>query len=221
MDQFFPQRKRRVNLLRPILLRKDSNKRIQLQFSMPLEGENLAEMPQYISDAFEPVNKEHSTVPQAPSSTELEAMNVKFYVLDSTKAVDIKLIGCSIGTFRVMRKKSEGDIPSDLVSLYMTITCAYRTAIYTWAGDNAGNTMWAEFETTQQTIEAQARKEPEATQMTLGGDHTDPGTAEDEIAAPQRTQVPGRAMAAMTEMEKRASRSKPAKKKVAKKKGRK
>lgn len=175
MEEFFPKKRRRLDLLKPTLKRNAQNeKRITMLMSMPLEGENLVGIPDYIDAAFSAVGKENSAVMDASVGTELDAMNVRFYQLSEKdspeKAVDMKLMGALVSGFVVSRRVSKGDTPKNDVTLDFKVTVPYRPAIWGWAGDAAGNTMFAEFEMTQDTFKlAKANEDDGQEEMSFGG----------------------------------------------------
>ena len=170
MEEFFPQKRRRLDILKPTLKRNAQNeKRISLLVSMPLEGD-LTGLPDYIGNAFDAVGKENSAVDKAHVATELDAMNITLFQLEGSRSAEQKLTGALMSGFTVVRNVGKGDVPKNEVTLDFRITVPFRPAIWSWAGDYAGSTMFAEFEMTQQTIElAKANEEDEDDgQMELG-----------------------------------------------------
>lgn len=167
MDEFFPKKRRRVDLIRPTMKRNaQKEKRISLQFSMPMTSDNLVGMPDYIGQGFEAIGKENSSMLKAEIGTELDAMNIRFFQLSEKderpeKQVDLRLIGALLSAFNLSKNPGRGDVPQKDVMLTFKVTVPFKSYIWQWAGDRAGDTLFAEFESTQQTFEAAAKRDSE------------------------------------------------------------
>lgn len=215
MDQFFPKTLRKLALHKPILKRNAQNeKRIKIDFIMPLDGENIVGIPDYVAGGFEAVSKNAGGVIEADLGTELANVSIDFYDTE-TNANPSNIIqsieGAQIVGLKVKRSVSEGDVPKDDVSLYFSVQVTGSTKLWNWTYPYAGATLWAKFDTTQATLsDAKAEEdEPEG---------------EEESTDKQMPLQPAENREAVNKVRGKrptlseAAKKKPAKKKAAKKK---
>lgn len=142
--EFFPNRRRELQLTDVYpKLNSESEKRLLLEFKMPLTTDNLMGAPRQVQAAFEAIAKLDNGIPQAPIETEFEGVGGEFFGVPDQREPASLVVAATFRKLEVKREES-GD-----VVLTFNTTVPWATKLWSWAGENLGATMFAEFHVTQ------------------------------------------------------------------------
>jgi hypothetical protein len=152
MEQFFPEQRRRLILTGVALKRNNEDeKRIKLDFEMPLTGQPLEGMSKEVAAAFEAVAKLDNGITEAAICSEIKGQTLEIFDTDKSRKRNLLVVGADLQKLSVFRPKSEAG-PRDDVSLSFSTTIPYSAAAWTWAPEYAGATFYATFETVQASL---------------------------------------------------------------------
>lgn len=156
---FFPKQKRKIVLhdWAPKLNAQDE-KRLLLQIRMPIEGQPLPGLPEFLSEAYQAMEKQ-PRVDYQHFEQEIEGVTLDFYDHDKAKEHNQFITGCTLRNFALERMKSDKET---LITLTFNTTIPRTKKILSWADDYHRKTMWASFSEGQMVIP------PPDAQMKLG-----------------------------------------------------
>jgi hypothetical protein len=176
--KFFPEQRRKIELQSwAELLNSQSEKRIRFDFQMPLSGQNLLGMPDFIGRGFEIMELQDSHEKQIPIDVELENVHFEAFSTDTCKkAIPIEALGLNlddekkqlgrsylkfsnstIRNFKIVRVK-------DGVALEFNITVKSDAGLCLWAHHYHGATFWGVFSEAQMVVP----QKDDPNQMALG-----------------------------------------------------
>lgn len=157
---FFPAKRRKVILEKMTANEKDNNPNLVFSFCMPLTGEPMLGLPEFIQPAYEAVNKEGSLVPDAGlGAFELSGMTIEFFRTEEHKKRMLGLPNKSLMSFSVEREK-DGDTFKTVLRFKVRIEESKARLLF-WH-DQRGVAMWADF-----TPAADSLKEEDDNQMSF------------------------------------------------------
>jgi hypothetical protein len=153
--QFFPGQKRRLKLENVALKRNTQNeKRIKLDFSMPLTGQSESGMPTPVAKAFEAVAQIDNGIIGTALAVRVEAQTIEFYPHDEKNGkVVLQLNNAELQSLTVSRPDTDQAKKRDEVTLYFTTTVPASRKIFDWAYDHIGCEMFAVFTASQPQLE--------------------------------------------------------------------
>jgi hypothetical protein len=153
--QFFTGQKRRLMLCNVALKRNAQNeKRIKLDFSMPLTGQSVVGMPTPVMKAFEAVGQLDNGIIDTELAVKIEAQTVEFYPHDQKNApVQLQLKSAELQSLTVSRPDTDQAKKRDEVTLYFTTTVPASKTIWDWAYANIGAEMFSVFTAAQPQLE--------------------------------------------------------------------
>jgi len=158
---FFPGKRRKVVLEKMTANEKDNNPNLIFGFRMPITGESMVGLPDFIRPAYEAVNQESSLVPDAGlGDFELAGMTLEFFhnQPDGSKRM-IMMTNKSLFKFSIEREK-DGDSFITLMRFKVRVE-ETRARLLFWH-DKRGVTVWADF-----TPTADATREADDNQMSF------------------------------------------------------
>lgn len=178
---FFPGNRRKVELedWQPLLNAQDE-KRVRLDILMPLTGEPVIGMPEWLSPAYQTMTRKGSVEKDIPITTEIEACTFEGFStegskrnieidkggLDLTKEEmghrNVLIPGATLRNFKLVRvtRNEQG-----IVALKFSITFKADSGLVLWAHKYHGGTFWASFVVTQPTLDLGTQDDK---QMKLG-----------------------------------------------------
>jgi hypothetical protein len=162
MKEFFKQQRRKLQLIDfAPKMNAESEKRIRIDFAMPLTGQPLVGLPDFVSDAMGAVGKVDSGILNAELSAELEGITIELFPHDKAKRREVLLTSCTLRKFSVARPDVKEGTPSDDVTLYFNTTVPGTKEILDYCWDSLGMTVFGEFEQTQPSLDMGAGDEEE------------------------------------------------------------
>jgi hypothetical protein len=192
---FFPGKRRKVVLEKMTANEKDNNPNLIFGFRMPITGEPMIGLPEFIQSAYEAVNKEDSLVAEAGlRDFELAGMTLEFFhnQPDGSKRM-IMMTNKSLFKFSIEREK-DGDSFITIMRFKVRVE-ETRARLLFWH-DKRGVTIWADF-----TPTADATREADDNQMSFedqaakAREDSDEGDDErEETEMPQQTPERARAV---------------------------
>jgi hypothetical protein len=140
-------------------LNKENEKRIRLDFAMPLTGQPLVGLPDFVSAAMDAVGKLDSGIVTADCSPELEGFTIDAFPTPEAKRRELLITGATLRGFQVARP--DGDTAAaDDVTRYFHLNVPGRKEIIDWAWENLGATVFCEFVQTQPSLDLAAEDKP-------------------------------------------------------------
>lgn len=167
--QFFPNQRRRLMLCNVALKRNQQNeKRIKLDFSMPLTGGSLVGMPVPVMKAFEAVAQLDNGIMTTGLAVDVEAQAIDFYPHDQKNApINLQLKNAELQSLTVSRPDTDQAKKRDEVTLYFTTTVPASRKIWDWAYENIGCEMFAIFTASQPQLDIALTPEQKSRQREL------------------------------------------------------
>jgi hypothetical protein len=188
--QFFTGQKRRLMLCDVALkLNSQNEKRIRLDFSMPLTGHSVVGMPTPVMKAFEAVAQLDNGIIDTDLALKADAQTIEFFPHDKRDAPRLlQLNNAELQSFTVSRPNTDQAKKRDEVTLYFTTTVPSSRKIWDWAYEHVGAEMFSVFTATQPQLEIATT--PAATQDSLLKQH--PDAKRDVDALPVRSRANGK-----------------------------
>lgn len=134
--------------IKPKLNREDE-KRLRLDFSMPLTADILAQAPQAVQDAFYAISKDGHTLNPIGVVREYQGAKVKFYATRLTAASEIAIEECTLRQLEVKRPKNKVELADGDVTLKFHINAPASRKLWNYTYENYGATIFATFEDAQ------------------------------------------------------------------------
>lgn len=178
---FFPGNRRRVELedWQPLLNSQDE-KRVRLDILMPLTGEPVVGMPEWLSPAYQTMTRKGSVEKDIPITTEIEGCTFEGFSTEGSKrnieidkgGLDLSkeemghrnvlIPGATLRNFKLVRvnRNDQG-----IVALKFSTTFKADAGLVLWALQYHGATFWASFVVTQATLDLTPKDDK---QMKLG-----------------------------------------------------
>lgn len=147
----------------------ESEKRVLIEFELPLTGEQVTGHPQFIRDSFTSMEKEESVEKNIELAMQLDGMSISFYDTLDSKNECQELHSATLQSFEMFRK---ADGESHITVLRFSATLVRTVAILKWLHTYERKTVFAMFEPTQGFIETK-----DSDQMKLGEDKNPPPKA--------------------------------------------
>lgn len=161
--QFF-QRNRRKILMEGINTQvngKTDDRKVVLSFMLPITGQKLTGLPQFLQPAFEAIEKEHSLIARAPLEKDfhLEGMTLEFFSQEDSKERICLLTNKTLYDFCVEREP-EGD--TLLSVLRFKLRTKETMGVYGFWCKHGVHAIWTDFTPCENAV-----KEEDDKQMTL------------------------------------------------------
>lgn len=150
-------------------LNSEQEKRVLVEFELPLSGEQVTGHPQFIADSFASMEKEDSAEKKIELNMLIEGMSISFYDTPGSRDECQEWHSATFQSFEMARTV---DGESHITVLRFKATLVRTVAILKWLHTYERKTVWAMFEATQGFIPAK-----ETDQMQLGEDKTPPPKA--------------------------------------------
>jgi hypothetical protein len=155
MEVFFPNAPRMLTLKGyDPKLNAENEKRLKLDFIMPLNDQNYKGAPGQVADAFLAVGKLESGITSVGISSEFEGLTVEFFATPDQQTPVLTIGGATIRSLEVTRpdaaQLNEGD-----VHLTFNTNVPTTEELLLWAHRNHGATVFARFTATQGTLDLQ------------------------------------------------------------------
>lgn len=169
--EFFPGQRRKVELVKwAPLMNAQSEKRIRLDLLMPLTGQSLLGIPNFVAPDYENMEREDSKTTESDIGVELEGVTIEGFSTDNAKTTitvetlgAVVLVAATMRNFKVVRETRD---KMAVVCLAFSITVKRNLGMLEFADTYEGATLWCKFTETQPTIpEVKADSE----QMALTG----------------------------------------------------
>ena len=159
---FFPGTARRATVTSPTLLvGKNKTRKIRLYVTMPLSGEAVMGMPNWLSEAYTAVAQHFNEI--KPEIESISDISVHFSNLGNEPdgelfdSLEIKVPGAELKKFSVCRI---GDAEEPDVALKMTAYAAFSRALWQWLGELAGDPVRMSFPSGHASIEIASADKP-------------------------------------------------------------
>lgn len=161
--EFFPGQRRKIELDDFVPLRNEQDeKRIRFDFLMPITGQSYVAMPQFVSPAYEEMEREGSAIKDSDLLTIVDDVTLELYATDQSGPLEVEwgigldeaeqdardrkrkllLTRCTLRNFKLLRIKRGED---SVVALKFSVTTRSTRGLAAWAHDYNGKTMWGEF----------------------------------------------------------------------------
>jgi len=177
---FFPSQRRKLALEKMTANEKDNNPNLVFGFCMPLTGEPMIGLPDFIQPAYEAVNKEGSLVPDAGlGKFELSGMTIEFFRTSEHKKRMIGFVNKALMDFSIEREK-DGDTFKTVLRFKVRVEETKARLLF-WHGQR-GVAMYADF-----TPCADAVKEADDNQMSFEEQAAKESAQEDDDSTPRQT----------------------------------
>ena len=141
-NAFFAGAQRRVTIGSPT--KQSSNGRIVFPIHMPLSGEPLGDLPDWVSEGYAAVAKTFTEI--SPEVEQIADLAVYFWAEQPPKEMfstpSVKINSAELKGFRVLRVGDEDD-PE--VELHFKVFCAYARDFWAWVGEWAGKEVYMAF----------------------------------------------------------------------------
>jgi hypothetical protein len=179
--QFFPGQRRKVELndWDPLYDRQQGDKRIKLDLIMPITGQPLLALPDFVTPGYERMDVENSAIDEIDLRTEIEGITVEIYHTHESGPMEVEwgkgldeaeaeaadrkrklmLTACTLKGFKLVRVNRE---KQSLVALTFSINTKRDTLLVVWAHKYQGATFWAEFSATKQELPERAARAGDA-----------------------------------------------------------
>lgn len=158
MAEFFRAPERREMVLRHAELKKntENEKRIKLDFEVPLTGKGLVGIPSWIGAAMDACGQLENGITNVDLSQEFEGMTLEIFHLpeDKTDKRAHLLTNCQLRGFSVSRPKGEGAKAEEL-TLHFHANVPGSTSLWNWCYPHADATIWVVFDVSQPKMEFQ------------------------------------------------------------------
>jgi len=146
-ETFFAENTRRECILvGASTLNRDEEKRVKLSLRIPLSGQSLLGMPDWLGDAHDAVAR---TVTSATLDVSYKGMNINIFATDQSPERELQIAAAALGKFNVARSGS-GENPD--VDLHFVAIAPFNTRFWKWAGDMTGYHFFAKFEAAQREL---------------------------------------------------------------------
>ena len=147
VGKFFEGEKRPIILadVKPKLNREDE-KRIRLDFVLPLTADTLDAAPEDVKDAFYAVNKDGRHLNPIGLTTEFESVECSFYATTETKTPQVELGGCTLRQLEVSRPKNKTVLEDGDVTLTFHLNAPATMELWRWCFHAYGAEMAVLFE---------------------------------------------------------------------------
>ena len=151
-----------------ILQSTGQEKRIKLQLRIPISNRPLTGIPDWIQDGYQFVVKDGSVYRKSiTDGVRLEGITVTFFATDKAKQKSILLAGSTMDRFSV---EKIGKDDKAMVFLNFVLYAPCTRIIASWAYEQTGTTMFAEFDSTQASFSYSGESEEEEAEDTKQAD---------------------------------------------------
>lgn len=123
------------------------SKRIKLKLTMGLSTQKHTGAPEWITNAFEFVSKNHD--PVAPE-VDFKGFDINFATENLFQQDGITAVKSQLRSFRI---EEQGDSENPDVVMVFYVYAAFSTALWEWLGQMAGDEVWAKFVQIEQPAE--------------------------------------------------------------------
>lgn len=149
-------------------LNQEKEKRLRLDFSMPLTAEVLESAPQVVKDAFEAIVKDGSGLNPIGIIREYQGANIKFFATGATIKEDIAINECTLKDLEVLRPAKKIDLDDGDVKLLFHVNAPASRKLWVYAYENYGADVFVTFEDAQPLL-PNVKAEENTDQGTLEG----------------------------------------------------
>lgn len=155
MADFFPLRKRHTTFEHiDIKLNNENERRIRLDFLMPLDEDNLQGAPQQVVNAFATVSNPNNGITELKIASEFEWQIIKFFPTPTSPEA-IRIENATVRGL-VMRRDPKKDNGRTVTLEYET-TVPYNSKLWAWGGENKGMATFVVFEEGQAEMNLTAK----------------------------------------------------------------
>jgi hypothetical protein len=153
----------------PLYDRQQGDKRIKLDLIMPITGQVMLALPDFVTPGYERMDVENSAIDEIDLRTEIEGITVEIYHTHESGPMEVEwgkgldeaeaeaadrkrklmLTACTLKGFKLVRVNRE---KQSLVALSFSINTKRDTLLVVWAHKYQGATFWAEFSATKQEL---------------------------------------------------------------------
>ena len=148
-----------------VLRSKAGEKRLKMEMRMPLSGESLIAMPDWVGNTYEVMIKDGSAPRRGPLDRYLEGMTFEVFPTEKHRSRALSLTGVTIKNLCVDR---DGEEDTAEVSLRFVLYSPGNVQGRDWAWDLIGGSFWGTFEYSQTEFEFSGEKAGEDTEDATG-----------------------------------------------------
>lgn len=130
-------------------LNKEGEKRIRLDFEMPLTAEVIESAPQPVSEAFYTVVKEGNLLNPVGIVREYQGANLKFFSTHMTASADLTISECTLQDLEVHRPEKKVNLDDGDVKLKFVVNAPATRKLWIYAYENFGTDVFVTFEDAQ------------------------------------------------------------------------
>lgn len=157
-------------------LNREDEKRLRLDFVMPLTAKTLDLAPEDVKDAFYAIVKDGRHINPAGITTEFTEVQCSFYATVDTKSPQIEIGSCTLRQLEVSRPKNKATLDDGDVSLTFHLNAPANMDLWKWAYHGYGKEMAVLFESlepVQLKIPAKAAEDTGQDALPLNGEQTE------------------------------------------------
>ncbi len=125
-------------------------KRLKMEFAMPISNKSIVGMPEWVSDPWTVMEKEKSLTLRSNIDVMLEGMTLDFYSTGSIKHRALTSSGAKLGGFHLL---TAGEGEKKETALHFTVYLPGSIQLRDWAWENHRQTFFAEFAYSQSEID--------------------------------------------------------------------
>lgn len=150
---FFPNQRRKMRLMKFSPKRNTQNeKRLRLDFAMPLTGQGVVGMPKEVRVAFDTVANLDNGMKDSTIEAVIEPQTIEIYATDSSSRRAHLITAAELQDLFVVRPAVSDSKDASEVELRFHTTVQGSEELLLWAYKHFGMTFWGEFEPTQGEI---------------------------------------------------------------------
>jgi hypothetical protein len=144
--EFFPRQRRRATLKDWSPKRNNEHeKRVLINFTIPLTGESLVGIPDFVNDAFVAIEKQGNPIEGITLETEIEGVTLEFFDTPEAKRRCYMLTAATLRKFTLHRKDEQ-------TVLSFNTTIPRPIEIYEWLDKYEGCDVFISFDATQASL---------------------------------------------------------------------
>lgn len=141
--EFFPRQRRRTTLKDWSPKRnQETEKRVLINFTIPLSGESLVGIPDFVNDAFVAIEKQSNPIEGITLDTEIEGVTLEFFDTPEAKRRCYMLTAATLRKFTLSRRE-------EITVLSFNTTVPRPIEIYDWLHKYEGCDCFISFDATQ------------------------------------------------------------------------
>jgi hypothetical protein len=134
-----------------ILCNAAGEKRLKLSMKLPLTGDQLVAMPQWVSEPFSDISKPEYAVKNISSTMELDPMILRVFAMPQADTAAITFDGVRLCSFKIERD-GEGETEHPDIILTFTAYLPRTGKFLKFADDNFNSSLFIQFEAAQASL---------------------------------------------------------------------